>query len=121
MSGADKQSWANVIELEPRVEADVLEPWTHGASASLSKFEVVADAPMALKIMASLRETTHSLRRIRLAAAALFLALAFGVLLLSSFFGIGVGVSDLVRPHDGRLALRHRGGGRESAPESPRP
>jgi eukaryotic-like serine/threonine-protein kinase len=93
MSGADNLSKADVIEVEPKMPGDVLEPWTQAPISSSFPGHAGPDLALARKSMASLREKTHPLRRIRLAAAALFLALTFGVLLVSGWLGIGVGIS----------------------------
>jgi eukaryotic-like serine/threonine-protein kinase len=96
MSGADKLSRANVIELEPEMHSVVLEPWTHGAISSSFQPQVEPDLRLAQKSMESLREKTHSLRRVRLAAAALFLALASGILFVSGLLGIGASASNRI-------------------------
>ena len=73
---------AEVIELEPTM--DVAMPWSVRGSAS-------SHPPgKAEGSLASLAGETHSLRRSRLAAAALFLALAFAVVLVWRLFSFGV-------------------------------
>ena len=76
------------------MQSQVLEPWTLGAGSSSFQADAEPDLAMAPNEMASLGEKTHSLRRSRLGAAALFLAVAFGVLLLAGFVGIGAGLSN---------------------------
>ena len=98
MSMADNLSRADVAELPPEIQSQVIEPWTVGAGSSSFQAQAEPDLAMASREMASLREKTHSLRRSRLAAAALFLAVAFGVVFLFGFFEIGAAVSNwLVR------------------------
>jgi eukaryotic-like serine/threonine-protein kinase len=93
MPGAEELPEADLIEVEPKTHGDVLEPWTHGAISPAAGGQAGPDVASAQKSMASLREKTHSLRRIRIAAAAMFLALTFGVLFVAAWFGIGFGVS----------------------------
>jgi hypothetical protein len=65
-----------VIDLEPTVDMAVAEPWTvRGVGASLARAQAEVD-------LASLAGETHLLRRRRLVAAALFLAVAFAVVLI---------------------------------------
>ncbi len=73
---------AEVIELEPTM--DVAMPWSVRGSASSPLPGVPGGS------LASLAGETHSLRRSRLAAAALFLALTFAVVLVWRLFSFGV-------------------------------
>jgi serine/threonine-protein kinase len=74
-----------VIDLEPTMDVAVAEPWTvKGVAPSL------APAP-AGGALASLAGETHSLRRRRLAAAALFLTLTFAVVLVWRLVSYGLG------------------------------
>ena len=78
---------AEVIELEPTLTVGVAEPWSTLGNASSR-----APAPDEGSL-ASLAGEIHSLRRNRIAAAALFLALAYGVVLIWRIFGSGLEAS----------------------------
>jgi eukaryotic-like serine/threonine-protein kinase len=73
-----------VIDLEPTVTVDVAEPWSTRNPAS-SQTPALVEANLA-----SLAGETHSLRRSRLAAAALFLALTFAAVLIWRWFSYGL-------------------------------
>jgi serine/threonine-protein kinase len=76
-----------MIELEPKIAAAVAEPGAAIAPASSQPGPAVA---LVAGDLGSLGGETHTLRRRRLAAAALFLAVTFGVVLLWSVFGSGL-------------------------------
>jgi serine/threonine-protein kinase len=86
----DLQPIPDEIELEPTMAAGVGEAADVVAPDSSDAGPAVALVEGSL---ASLRGATHTLRRSRLAAAALFLAVAFGVVLLWSLFGSDLGAS----------------------------
>ena len=65
-------------------EAEVAEPWSVQGSVPSH------DASLVKGSLASLAGETHSLRRRRLAAAALFLALAFAAVLVWRVFSFGL-------------------------------
>jgi serine/threonine-protein kinase len=92
MPTTDERPDAEVIELEPTMMRELAEPSAGRASAS---HPPQAGAAVALVegSLASLAGETHSLRRNRLGAAALFLALALGVVFLWSLFGFDLGRS----------------------------
>jgi eukaryotic-like serine/threonine-protein kinase len=78
----------DVIELEPTVEMKLLDPtggWTAGSDTSRPGVAMVAGS------LASLAGEIGSLRRRRIGAAALFLAVGSSILFLWSFIGFDLG------------------------------
>jgi hypothetical protein len=90
MSTTHELSEEDVIELEPTMQMELVEPLAVGASAS-----PVSGPGVALRSgsLASLAGEMGSLRRRRIGAAALFLAVGSGAIFLWSFFGFDLGHS----------------------------
>ncbi len=86
MSTTDELPNADVIELEPTMTLERPEPWAASGTAG-------SNPPVAMveESLAGLAGELGSLRRSRLGAAALFLALTFGVFFVRSLFGIELG------------------------------
>ena len=80
---------AEVIELEPTMTMDLIEPGAATATGSFQRRPGPAVA-MVEGSLASLVGETNTLRRRRLGAAALFLAVAFGIGLVWNISGLGI-------------------------------
>src|SRR5262245_47024239 len=89
----DLLSVPEVIELEPTIAVGVAEPVAAIASAPSDSGPAVA---LVEGGPASLGGETHTLRRRRLTAAALFLTMVAGAVFLWSFVGQGLGGSQWI-------------------------
>ena len=92
MSTDDELSIGEVSELTLSMHSAILEPWTLGTSSSSAPglTEVGPGGSLVPDARTKLENKTDALRRLRLAAAASFLALVFAVLLLAHFLGVGL-------------------------------